>query len=54
MDDEIDHLKSHTLFLKERGYVVTPVTNAEDAISLIQKDRFDLMLLDEMVFKPYP
>lgn len=49
VDDEIDHLKSHTLFLEERGYVITPVTNAEDAISLIQKDRFDLMLLDEMM-----
>ncbi len=48
-DDEIDHLKSHILFLEERGYSVTPVTNAEDAISLIKKDRFDLVLLDEMM-----
>ena len=48
-DDEIDHLKSHILFLEERGYGVTPVTNAEDAISLVSKDRFDLVLLDEMM-----
>ncbi len=48
-DDEIDHLKSHILFLEERDYEVTSVTNAEDAISLIQKDRFDLVLLDEMM-----
>jgi CheY-like chemotaxis protein len=48
-DDEIDHLKSHILFLEERGYIVTPVTNAEDAIALVRKKRFDLVLLDEMM-----
>lgn len=48
-DDEIDHLKSHILFLEERDYSVIPVTNAEDAISLVQKKRFDLVLLDEMM-----
>ncbi len=46
-DDEIDHLKPHILFLEERGYFVTPVTNAEDAVALAAKDRFDLVLLDE-------
>jgi CheY-like chemotaxis protein len=35
--------------LEERNYSVTPVTNAEDAILLIQKKRFDLVLLDEMM-----
>ncbi len=48
-DDEIEHLKSHILFLEERDYKVTSVTNAEDAISLIKNDRFDLVLLDEMM-----
>jgi len=48
-DDEIDHLKSHILFLKDRGYSVTSVTNAEDAISMVQEERFDLILLDEMM-----
>ena len=48
-DDEIDHLKSHILFLEERGYAVTPVTNAEDAISLVKGKGFDLVLLDEMM-----
>jgi CheY-like chemotaxis protein len=48
-DDEIDHLKSHILFLEERGYSVTPVTNAEDAISLVREELFDLVLLDEMM-----
>ena len=48
-DDEIDHLKSHILFLEDRGYAVTPVTNAEDAISLVNQTRYDLILLDEMM-----
>ncbi|NQT25750.1 response regulator [candidate division KSB1 bacterium] len=48
-DDEIDHLKSHILFLEQRGYAVTPVTNAGDAIELVKKQRFDLILLDEMM-----
>ena len=49
VDDEIDLLKPHMMFLMERGYKVTPVTNAEDAISLIKEETFDLVLLDEMM-----
>ncbi len=49
VDDEIDHLKSHILFLEERGYTVFPVTNAEDAITYIKEEYFDLILLDEMM-----
>ena len=48
-DDEIDNLRSHILFLEDKGYAVTPVTNAEDAITLIGKQRFDVLLLDEMM-----
>jgi CheY-like chemotaxis protein len=49
VDDEIELLKSHIIFLEERGYNVKPITNAEDAISLIQEQHFDLILLDEML-----
>ena len=48
-DDEIDLLKPHQIFLNERGYEVTPVTNGDDAIALIQKRAFDIVLLDEMM-----
>jgi CheY-like chemotaxis protein len=48
-DDEIDLLRPHILFLKERGYDVTPVTNGDDAISLVRQERFDAVLLDEMM-----
>lgn len=47
VDDEIDMLNSHLLFLKRKGYDVTPITNGMDAIELCQKQRFDLILLDE-------
>lgn len=49
VDDEIELLKAHIIFLEERGYNITPITNAEDAISLIQDQHFDLILLDEML-----
>ncbi len=48
-DDEIDMLRPHILFLEEKGYAVTPVSNAEDAISLVKQNRYDLLLLDEMM-----
>ena len=46
-DDEIELLRPHILFLEERGYDVTAVTNGEDAISQVQRNSFDVILLDE-------
>jgi CheY-like chemotaxis protein len=48
-DDQIDLLQSHILFLEEKGYRITGVTNGDDAISRVRKERFDLLLLDEMM-----
>ena len=49
VDDEIDLLRPHVLFLENKGYDVVTVTNAEDAIDLIKQDNFNLILLDEML-----
>jgi CheY-like chemotaxis protein len=49
VDDEIDMLRPHILFLREKGYDVTSVTNAEDAIQLVRNQNFDIVLLDEML-----
>lgn len=49
VDDEIEMLRSHIIFLEERGYQIKPVTNADDAITLINKESFDIVLLDEML-----
>jgi len=48
-DDEIDQLKSHIIFLENKGFSITPVTNGEDAISMIKQDVFDLVFLDEQM-----
>ena len=48
-DDEIDFLRSHHMFLSEKGFEVTPVNNGEDAIAMIKKENFDIVLLDEMM-----
>jgi len=49
VDDEIELLKPHILFLEDKGYAVQPVTNADDAIQLVRDQQFDLVLLDEMM-----
>jgi CheY-like chemotaxis protein len=48
-DDEIDQLKSHIIFLEGKGFDVTPVTNGNDAVSLIGKQSFDIVFLDEQM-----
>ena len=47
VDDEIEMLKPHFLFLKERGYDTTACTNGLDALDLINTKAFDIILLDE-------
>jgi CheY-like chemotaxis protein len=49
VDDEIELLKAHLLFLEKKGYEVTTVTNGSDAIDLCQEKNFDLVLLDEQM-----
>lgn len=46
-DDEIDLLKPHILFLKEKGYEVVPVISGQDAIDCCREDVFDIIFLDE-------
>jgi len=49
IDDEIELLRPHIIFLEGLGYEITPVTNAEDALILIRDTSYDLILLDEML-----
>jgi CheY-like chemotaxis protein len=48
-DDEIDHLKPHIMFLENKGFFVTPVTNGEDALTLVKQQKFDIVFLDEQM-----
>lgn len=47
VDDEIDILRPHILFLEKKDYEVTMATNGTDALELCQQQKFDLILLDE-------
>ena len=49
VDDEIDLLKPHILYLEERGYTVEKVTNGRDALSATESENFDLVLLDQVM-----
>jgi CheY-like chemotaxis protein len=46
-DDEIELLRPHILFLEEKGYRVTPVSNGDDAVASAAREKFDAVLLDE-------
>ena len=48
-DDEINFLKSHIIYLEEKGYKVIPVNSGEDAFDTFTKESIDLILLDEMM-----
>jgi CheY-like chemotaxis protein len=48
-DDEIDLLKPHVRFLEQKGYVVVAVPTGGDALEALEKERFDLLLIDEMM-----
>lgn len=49
VDDEIELLKAHILFLEKKEYEVITVSNGTDAIEQCRKHSFDLILLDEMM-----
>ena len=49
VDDEMELLRAHLIFLEKKGYEVTTVSNGTDAIDLCQERSFDLVLLDEQM-----
>lgn len=48
-DDEIDQLQSHIIFLNKKGFEITPVSNGQDAVSMITQEPFDIVYLDEQM-----
>jgi DNA-binding response OmpR family regulator len=54
VDDEAELLEPHRLFLKERGLEVEMATNAADALELLRRRPFDLLLLDARSARPCP
>ncbi len=47
VDDEIELLKAHILFLEKKGYEVETVSNGQDALDKCRETTYDLILLDE-------
>jgi CheY-like chemotaxis protein len=49
VDDEIELLRSHVIFLTEKGYDVDTVTNGEDALYKVREKEYSIIFLDEMM-----
>ncbi|MUU77179.1 T9SS response regulator signal transducer PorX [Winogradskyella endarachnes] len=47
VDDEIDLLKPHIIFLEQKGYTVTKCQSGTEAIEIITDTNFDIVFLDE-------
>lgn len=47
VDDEIDLLKPHILFLEKKNYHITTANNGQDALDMFDEENFDIVFLDE-------
>ncbi len=49
VDDEIDLLKPHVMFLTSKGYEVDTCNNGYDAVDMVGSTAYDIVILDEMM-----
>jgi CheY-like chemotaxis protein len=49
VDDEIEALKAHLLFLQKKGFDVSTAVSGDDALVMVDRTLYDLVLLDEMM-----
>jgi len=49
VDDEVDHLKPHILFLEDKGFNISLATNGPDAIALVKDETYNLVLMDQFM-----
>ena len=47
IDDEIELLKPHIIYLEGKGYNITPVNSGNEALEVLEKSMFQLVFLDE-------
>lgn len=50
VDDEIGIIDSLSIFLKRSGYELVGVTDPTEAIELVKKEHFDMMILDFIMY----
>ena len=48
-DDEAELLEPHRMFLRDKGFEVETATNADDALEIVRRRPFSLVLLDEQL-----
>ena len=49
VDDEAELLEPHRILLRDKGFAVEAVSNADDAVDVARRRPFDLVLLDEQM-----
>ena len=49
VDDEIESLAAHVLFLSEHGFQVEQAAHGDDAIALLTRQPYGVVLLDEQL-----
>jgi DNA-binding response OmpR family regulator len=49
IDDEADLLESHCIFLREKGFEVDAASNADDAVEMLRRRQYGIVLLDEQM-----
>jgi CheY-like chemotaxis protein len=49
VDDEVALFEPHLLFLRQRGYQVDTTSNGDDALEMVRRRPYDLVLLDEQM-----
>ncbi|MFI5235537.1 MAG: response regulator [Gemmatimonadales bacterium] len=49
VDDEADSLTSHVLFLEQQGFTVERAAHGDDALVLLQRQAYGVVLLDEQM-----
>jgi DNA-binding response OmpR family regulator len=49
VDDEIEALEAHARFLQEQGFAVERAANGDDAIALLRRQPYGIVLLDEQM-----
>lgn len=47
VDDEVDSLKSHLIYLESKNFTVFTATNGADALTILRDNSIDAILLDE-------
>ena len=52
VDDEIELLKPHIIFLEEKGYEITPVNSGNEALEVLEKKNFDEKTGSEIIAIP--